>query len=73
MSNMATENESSRTVRVATVVWGFIIIGIAAAFFAFAQFDLSGVSPGVVIAWVVIAIGTLAIVGGLIGALFRRR
>lgn len=73
MSNMATEDQSPRTVRVATVVWGFILIGIAAAFFAFAQFDLSGVGPGVIIAWIVLGIGALAIVGGLLGALFRHR
>ena len=73
MSDMIAENESPRTVRAPTVVWGFILIGIAAVFFTFTQFDLSGVGPGVVIAWVVLGIGALAIVGGLVGALFRRR
>ena len=73
MSNMTTDNPSARTVRVATVVWGFILMGIAAAFFAFAQFDLSGVAPGVIVAWIVLGIGALAIVCGLLGALFRHR
>jgi hypothetical protein len=73
MSDKTTENPSPRNVQVATVVWGFILIGIAAGFFAFAQFDLSGVGPGVIIAWIVLGIGALAIVGGLLGALFRHR
>ena len=72
MSNI-TENESPRTVRVPTVVWGFILMAIAAWFFIFAQVDLSGVAPGVLLAWVVLGIGSLAVVGGLVGALFRRR
>ncbi len=71
MSN-TTDKDSPRTVRVATVVWGFILMAIAAWFFTFAQIDLSGVAPGVVVAWVALGIGVLAIVGGLVGALFRR-
>ena len=73
MSDITAGSDSPRTVRVATAVWGFILIGIAAASFTFAQFDLSGVNPGVIIAWVVVCVGALSIVGGLIGALFRRR
>lgn len=73
MSNINTEDESPRTVRGATVAWGFILMAIAAWFFTFAQVDLSGVAPGVLIAWVVLGIGSLAIIGGLVGALFRRR
>lgn len=71
MSN-TTDKDSPRTIRVATVVWGFILMAIAAWFFTFAQIDLSGVAPGVVVAWVALGIGVLAIVGGLVGALFRR-
>ena len=71
MSNPS-EKEEPRTVQVATVVWGFILIAIAAWAFTFTQVDLSGVDPGVVVAWAVLAIGVLAIVGGLVGALFRR-
>jgi hypothetical protein len=59
-------------VRVGTVIWGFILLGIAALFFAMARLDLSEVSPGVIAAWVVIGIGALAVVGGLIGAIVRR-
>lgn len=73
MSTITTENESSRTVRVSTVVWGFILMAIAAWFFTFAQIDLSGVAPGVLLAWVALGIGALAVVGGVVGALFRRR
>ncbi len=62
-----------RSIRVGTVIWGFILLGIAALFFTFAQLDLSGINPGVVAAWVVIGIGALAILGGLVGAAVRRR
>ncbi len=73
MSNLTNEDRSPRTVRVTTVVWGFILMAVAAWFFTFAQVDLSGVAPGVLLAWVVLGIGALAVVGGLVGALFRRR
>ena len=73
MSNLTNEDRSPRTVRVTTVVWGFILMAVAAWFFTFAQVDLSGVAPGVLLAWVVLGIGALAVVGGLVGALLRRR
>lgn len=66
------EKDVPRTVQVPTVVWGFILIAFAAWCFAFARIDLSGVAPGVVVAWVVLGVGGLAIVGGLVGLLFRR-
>lgn len=62
-----------RGARTGTVVWGFIIIGVAALAFTTTQWDLSEYHPGVVAAWVAVGIGALAIVGGLIAALFRRR
>ena len=62
-----------RTVRIDTIVWGFILLGIAAFFFTLVQFDLSRFNPGVIAAWVAIGIGSLVIVGGLVGALVRRR
>ena len=71
MSNPS-EKEEPRTVQVATVVWGLILIGISAGALTFTQVAVSGVAPGVVVAWAVLAIGVLAIVGGLVGALFRR-
>ena len=66
-------SEQPRTVRVSTVIWGFILLSIAALFFVIAQIDLTRVNPGIIAAWVVIGIGSLAIVGGLIGAAVRRR
>ena len=65
--------EQPRAVRVSTVIWGFILLSISALFFAIAQFDLTRVNPAVIAAWVVIGIGSLAIIGGLIGAAVRRR
>jgi hypothetical protein len=62
-----------RPVRTGTVVWGFILIGIAALFFAGTQIDLGGLDPAVVAVWVVLGIGVLAVIGGLIGMLVRRR
>jgi hypothetical protein len=64
---------SARPVRVGTVVWGFIIIGLAAMFFTFAQFDLSRFNPAIVLTWVILGVGALAVVGGIVGALLRRR
>jgi hypothetical protein len=65
-------NNSSSPVRVGTIVWGFILVGIAALFFAWAQFDLAGFNPAVVVTWSVLCLGALAVIGGLIGAVTRR-
>ena len=59
--------------RTGTVVWGFIIMGVAALAFTATQWDLSEYHPGVIAAWVAVGIGALAIVGGLLAALFSRR
>jgi hypothetical protein len=64
---------SARPVRVGTVVWGFILIGLAAMFFTFAQVDLSRFNPAIVLTWVILGVGALAVVGGIVGALLRRR
>jgi hypothetical protein len=64
---------SARPVRVGTVVWGFILLGLAAMFFVFAQFDLSGSNAAIILTWVILGVGALAVVGGIVGALVRRR
>ena len=64
---------SARPVRVSTVVWGFILLGLAAMFFVFAQLDLSRFNPAIILTWVILGIGALAVVGGIAGALLRRR
>lgn len=69
----ATTDTTYRGARAGTVVWGFIIIGVAALAFTATQLDLSVYHPGVVLAWVAVGIGALAIVGGLVAAIFRRR
>ena len=71
MSNPS-EKEEPRTVQVATVVWGLILIANSPGAFTLTPVDMSGGAPGVVVAWALHAIGVLAIVGGLVGALFRR-
>lgn len=65
-------NDAGSPVRVGTIVWGFIIVGIAALFFAWAQFDLAGFNPAIVATWAILGLGALAVVGGVVGALFRR-
>ena len=60
------------SVRVGTIVWGFILVGIAVLFFAAAQFDLARFNPAIVATWAVLGIGALAVIGGLAGAMFRR-
>lgn len=62
----------SRPVRAGTVIWGVIMVAIAAMFFATAQLDLDAVSGWVVLAWGVLALGAVLVVGGLIAALTRR-
>ena len=63
----------NRGARTGTVVWGFIILGVAALAFTATQWDLSEYHPGIITAWVAVGIGGLAIVGGLVAAIFRRR
>jgi len=65
-------NATQSSVRVGTIVWGFILIGVAALFFAGTQFDLAGFNPAVVATWAVLGVGALAVIGGVLGALFRR-
>lgn len=69
----STTTTTYRGARTGTVVWGFIILGVAALAFTATQWDLSAYHPGIIAAWVAVGIGALAIVGGLIAAIFRRR
>lgn len=62
----------ARPVRAGTVVWGVIMVAIAAMFFATAQLDLDEVSGWVVLAWGILALGAVLVVGGLIAAVTRR-
>ncbi|MEO6504852.1 MAG: hypothetical protein ABIW36_08830 [Terrimesophilobacter sp.] len=66
-------NNTTSPVRVGTIVWGFILVGIAALFFIGAQFDLAGFNPAVVATWAVLLVGVLAVIGGVVAALFRTR
>jgi hypothetical protein len=59
-------------VRVGTIIWGFILVAIAALFFTWTQFDLAGFDPAIVATWSVLGIGALAVIGGVVGALSRR-
>lgn len=61
-----------RPVRPGTVIWGVIMVAIAAMFFATAQLDLDEVSGWVILAWGILALGAILVVGGLIAALTRR-
>lgn len=72
-SGAPTHYGESRGARTGTVVWGLIIMGIAALAFTATQWDLSVYHPAVITAWTVVGIGVLAIVGGLLAAIFRRR
>jgi hypothetical protein len=48
------------------------MVAIAAMFFATAQLDLDEVSGWVILAWGILALGAILVVGGLIAALTRR-
>jgi hypothetical protein len=63
----------ARSVRPGTVIWGVIMVAIAAMFFAVAQVDLDEVSGWVVLAWGILALGAVLVVGGLIAAVTQRR
>ncbi|MHA6669209.1 hypothetical protein ACX3O0_10120 [Homoserinimonas sp. A447] len=62
----------ARPVRPGTVIWGVIMVAIAAMYFATAQVDLDEVSGWVILAWGILALGAVLVVGGLIAALTRR-
>lgn len=62
-----------RDVRIGTVVWGFIIIGVAVLFFLGSQWDLGRFNPALVTAWTILGVGSLAVMGGLVAALLRSR
>lgn len=72
-SSTAVPRHEYRGARTGTVVWGFIIMGVAALAFTATQWDLGEYDPGVIAAWVAVGIGALSIVGGLVAAMFRRR
>ena len=63
----------ARPVRAGTVTWGVIMVAIAAMFFATAQVDLDEVSGWVILAWGILALGAVLVVGGLIAAVTRGR
>jgi len=62
----------ARPVRAGTVIWGVIMVAIAAMFFATAQLDLDRISGWVILAWGALALGAVLVVGGLIAAMTRR-
>jgi hypothetical protein len=68
----ASGSADARPVRPGTVIWGVIMVAIAAMFFATAQLDLDEVSGWVILAWGILALGAVLVVGGLIAALTRR-
>jgi hypothetical protein len=63
----------ARPVRAGTVIWGVIMVAIAAMYFAITQVDLDEVSGWVILAWSILALGAMLVVGGLVAALTRRR
>ena len=67
-----TADTEARPVRAGTVIWGVIMVAIAAMFFATAQLDLDEVSGWVVVAWGILALGAVLVVGGVIAALSKR-
>lgn len=63
----------ARPARAGTVVWGVILVALAAMFFATAQLDLDEVSGWVVLAWGILALGAALVIGGLITTVIRHR
>lgn len=55
--------------RVRTIVWGFLLLGIATLFLVGTLADLSRIASGVVIAGTIAVLGALLVIGGLLGAL----
>ena len=57
--------------RIHTVVWGVLLVGIAALFLVGTLVDLSLFNPAVVVAVAVASLGTLLVLGGAAAALIR--
>lgn len=60
-------------VRVGTIVWGLILVVIAAFYAANAVVDLDAVDGWKVITWGALALGAVFVVGGLAAAAARNR
>jgi hypothetical protein len=71
-ATQATETDD-RPIRAGTVIWGVILVAVAAMYFATAQADLDEVSGWVILAWGILALGAVLVVGGLIAAASRRQ
>ena len=70
---VAAAETDARPVRAGTVIWGVILVAIAAMYFAITQVDLDEVSGWVILAWSILALGAVLVVGGLVAALTRHR
>lgn len=57
--------------RVHTIVWGFLLLGIAVLFLIGTLVDLSVFNPAIVIVFAVVALGAILVLGGIVGAIVR--
>jgi hypothetical protein len=73
LSGEPTTAADARPVRAGTVIWGVIMVAVAAMFFATAQLNLNQVSGWVILAWGVLALGAVLVIGGVIAAVTRSR
>lgn len=73
-SDAATTDNTDRRVLSGTIVWGVILVIVAALYAVQVAIDLGAIG-GIEIspAWIVLGVGGLLVVGGLAAALTRRR
>lgn len=57
--------------RAGTIVWGAILLAVAALFLVPAFVDLSGIGGGVIAAVAVASLGGLLVLGGIVAAVVR--
>jgi hypothetical protein len=68
----AVTTDARPRIRVGTIIWGLILVAVAALYVGNAIFDLDAVDGWKVITWGALALGALLVVGGLIAAATRR-
>jgi hypothetical protein len=67
---MTDSHEGRTTVRVGTIVWGAVLLALAALSITITLFDPIEYSATFVL-WVVVGFGSLLILGGIAGAIAR--
>lgn len=55
--------------RIHTIIWGALLLGIAALFLVGSLVDLSGVNPALIVVIAAVSLGTLLVLAAILGSL----